>query len=1345
MLKTNLSRSCKRRIQRRIHVQRDVAETVLGVNQLYNFDSGGEKGADSYISSAQSRSLEFIKGCVQELGSPGSVDGSGALAALRVSDGYGGMPVPSALGSFDPELVSLPSGEVQPVSLSSLIGENGQNAVEEFIRSHVRSSGEAATHLQVEGPDQTYSDPKFRNKATYAGFVKRLHVLGLLEIRDYPGHEEVGLFFVKKKNDKLRMILDCRRSNHWFSEPEPVKLTTGESLRRIQVPPDEKLYVCNADLANAFYTLSMPEEIRDYFCLKPVCARDLGLTEIGKKPVKPGQKVFPRLAVLPMGWTWALYWCQRAHEAVVERSGLKSEERLQDFSPVPRGNFWHVQYVDNLHVMGTDKSVVQSRFWKAVRELQRCGLTVHEEEECEDGAKVLGWEYEIDGTFRPSRSRVWRVRMAIKEVLRRGRMSGVQLEQLLGHLTFISLGKREVLSIFGDSYTFVKRHYHDIAPIWKSVRKELLTWCRVSPLIVQDLRSEWSSEISAVDASEWGLGVTSTVVEVAEVEKVGRYNERWRFKDPSTSKPRSFVAKEDEKTEIVYLDEDAPEPPSKSTSFEAVPFEFIKTKWQVVGRHQWQRLEPMPVLEARASLFAVRRLMRKVDNLGKRHLILTDSLTAACAFSKGRSQSHRMRTVVQRVSALLLAGGSSLVCRWLPSEWNPADSPSRGGWKPSELVRKLDGDLPQLERESQLAEQGQADAEESNKTEQENNRTFGEGFAKKGSTSDMGHRNGREERPPKKTTAGNQKAESGQGRKGHGNATVILSHQCNFEQVQRTPQFVQTMDAESWSKNDQDTAQEDGHGDESIPGRAVQEGGGPFDGQLRPGCLDLFPPSVERKGDDALEPSRTPGVEAFVSPKKSDACALRSRGPSFGGGSGTRFVGGGNRDAAKLLFIPTSCRIPTTSSVRHSQASPTFTPSTSVLGGTSEPYRVGSTFKNKPMGRGTELGPEDSCASGSCYEQSASSSKPTKARLGLQCEVNRSEQLHDGGVGGSRTEGAREAPPIPPPTRRCYSRDCQQVEANNRSTTQRSMAVNPLIEKLREGRTVSPAFRPTGQNSTTAVHKGSRQSALKAPQPALSVPRALRFQVFLEIFSGSGRLGRAVMKHCSLPVLLWDITYGTDYDLCVRKNQWKILEWIRCGAIAAGHLGTPCNSFSRARDQPGGPPPLRSDSKPLGLEGLRPGDEAKVRIGNVLMRFSVRIMLLALMLGLPFTLENPRRSRLWICPPMLALLRRRNVSTVFVDFCMFNKPWKKPTTFAGVHVSFTRLQSYRCIGSKRGICLHSGKPHLPLSGQTSSREWLTKIAEPYPTGLCNGLAKVFLDAQLQLVARNFGSHIGIPF
>eukprot|EP00434_Breviolum_minutum_P020702 symbB.v1.2.018256.t1/scaffold1449.1/size118046/7 len=838
--------------------------------------------------------------------------------------------------------------------------------------------------------------------------------------------------------------------------------------------------------------------------------------------------------------------------------------------------------------------------------------------------------------------------MAIKEVLRRGRMSGVQLEQLLGHLTFISLGKREVLSIFGDSYTFVKRHYHDIAPTWKSVRKELLTWCRVSPLIVQDLRSEWSSEISAVDASEWGLGVTSTVVEVAEVEKVGRYNERWRFKDPSTSKPRSFVAKEDEKTEIVYLDEDAPEPPSKSTSFEAVPFEFIKTKWQVVGRHQWQRLEPMPVLEARASLFAVRRLMRRVDNLGKRHLILTDR---------------------------------------------------------------------------------QADAEEPNKTEQENNRTFGEGFAKKGSTSDMGHRNGREERPPKKTTAGNQKAESGQGHKGLGNATVILSHQCNFEQVQRTPQFVQTVDAGSWSKNDQDTAQEDGHGDESIPGRAVQEGEDLSTGSYALAALIFFHPQLIGK---EMRPLNLQGLRGWRR-----LCPPRSRMPVPYEVVALLLVVALERGLWEVAIVmllnfflylrPAQYqRLRVCDIVRPARRSHQALQFWVLL----NPTELGVPSKTSQWDEALNLDLKIHAPLAPAMNKVLRLQNRPKQDLAFSVK---STEVNNFMMEVWEDLGLKELGK-PHLYRLRHGGATHEIANKLRQTTE--VQLRGRWQSIRSLKN----YEKGGQNSTTAVHKGSRQSALKAPQPALSVPRALRFQVFLEIFSGSGRLGRAVMKHCSLPVLLWDITYGTDYDLCVRKNQWKILEWIRCGAIAAGHLGTPCNSFSRARDQPGGPPPLRSDSKPLGLEGLRPGDEAKVRIGNVLMRFSVRIMLLALMLGLPFTLENPRRSPLWICPPMLALLRRRNVSTVFVDFCMFKK---KPTTFAGVHVSFTRLQSYRCIGSKRGICLHYGKPHLPLSGQTSSGEWLTKIAEPYPTGLCNGLAKVFLDAQLQLVTKDTNAVCGM--
>eukprot|EP00972_Heterocapsa_arctica_P051902 7634417-Heterocapsa_arctica.AAC.1 len=42
-----------------------------------------------------------------------------------------------------------------------------------------------------------------------------------------------------------------------------------------------------------------------------------------------------------------------------------------------------------------------------------------------------------------------------------------------------------------------------------------------------------------------------------------------------------------------------------------------------------------------------------------------------------------MLAVTQSIAALCLATGSTLHCRWLPSEWNVADGPSRGTSGPS--------------------------------------------------------------------------------------------------------------------------------------------------------------------------------------------------------------------------------------------------------------------------------------------------------------------------------------------------------------------------------------------------------------------------------------------------------------------------------------------------------------------------------------------------------------------------------------------------------------------------------------------------------------------------------------
>ena len=134
------------------------------------------------------------------------------------------------------------------------------------------------------------------------------------------------------------------------------------------------------------------------------------------------------------------------------------------------------------------------------------------------------------------------------------------------------------------------------------------------------------------------------------------------------------------------------------------------------------------------------------------------------------------------------------------------------------------------------------------------------------------------------------------------------------------------------------------------------------------------------------------------------------------------------------------------------------------------------------------------------------------------------------------------------------------------------------------------------------------------------------------------------------------------------------------------------------------------------------------------MYFSCRVLQLALQLHVPFTMENPSRSRLWISS-VLRVMRRRFVQTVDVTYCAFGTAWKKPTKILGVHIDLSILESHYCRGSKRGLCLFTGKPHLALMGQ-SGGIWRTKLAEPYPRPFCRPLAKCFDNVELALTAQD---------
>ena len=83
------------------------------------------------------------------------------------------------------------------------------------------------------------------------------------------------------------------------------------------------------------------------------------------------------------------------------------------------------------------------------------------------------------------------------------------------------------------------------------------------------------------------------------------------------------------------------------------------------------------VLEARAVLFAVRRLVRDGAR-DARVLVLCDSRVCVGAFGKGRSSSRRLNFPLRCVVGLALAHGITLEIVWIPTWANPTDAPSRG-------------------------------------------------------------------------------------------------------------------------------------------------------------------------------------------------------------------------------------------------------------------------------------------------------------------------------------------------------------------------------------------------------------------------------------------------------------------------------------------------------------------------------------------------------------------------------------------------------------------------------------------------------------------------------------------
>ena len=242
----------------------------------------------------------------------------------------------------------------------------------------------------------------------------------------------------------------------------------------------------------------------------------------------PSDQVFPKLTVVPMGWTHALDLAQNFFENLVAESlNIPREKLLREGLPAPRANEGVVAvYVDNYIIAAEDKELAEIAFDKVKKSCQAAGLPTHDETRGARQLTGLGWLFDGEKSeIRPTAKRVWRFYLAIDYVLAHPQLSSKQLEVLIGHFTFLALLRRPLLSIMLSVYAFIQKDYRRPRLLWPSIIREL-RWMRATcPLIVCHLAAPVSGRVVASDASLDGQGVTVAMVAPDEAAEALRFPE----------------------------------------------------------------------------------------------------------------------------------------------------------------------------------------------------------------------------------------------------------------------------------------------------------------------------------------------------------------------------------------------------------------------------------------------------------------------------------------------------------------------------------------------------------------------------------------------------------------------------------------------------------------------------------------------------------------------------------------------------------------------------------------------------------------------------------------------------
>jgi len=534
--------------------------------------------------------------------------------------------------------VSLPS-EAGSVDLLSLLPPELTPTYGESINV-IRSAPDMSVLSSLRAPTVVGSPIEYRL------LLRRMLPLGMIAVTRHPKVIN-GAFCVPKDGDALRLIIDARYANAHFVAPPTIELPTPDLMCHIVSDPSRPLYVAKADLDNFYHRLRLPLWMRPYFALPAVSAADLGVVGqlIDGRILQPSDMVYPMCTCLPMGFNHAVFLAQRVHEHLIySRAGYDAADAITSSNDLTLNRVRHHIYIDDVTWFGHDRDAVERSQADYESAIVSADLKIKRSKwvppSC-DGVESIGMF--IDGrrhTIGVSPEKLARLQRDTYDFIDRGVATGIDLSVIVGRWTWCCLAARPALSVFRNVYRFIECADRKPYSLWRSVASELLTICGLAPLLFTDLSACTFPKVIASDASLTGLGVCARLLTANDIELAV---------SPIASDDHSCVTS----------------PP------------IVDESWRTIAASHWRAGEHINVLEARALTTAVRWVLSSPVCVNTRVIMFSDSQVIIGSVLKGRSSSPSLLRRLRSLAALCLSVGLRLRLLWIPSEFNPADGPSR--------------------------------------------------------------------------------------------------------------------------------------------------------------------------------------------------------------------------------------------------------------------------------------------------------------------------------------------------------------------------------------------------------------------------------------------------------------------------------------------------------------------------------------------------------------------------------------------------------------------------------------------------------------------------------------------